>query len=208
MHYLALIGTVTAVHLLGAISPGPDFIMAVRNSLNYGRRAGIWTSVGFGLGISIHIFYCLAGLAIIISKSILAFNFIKFLGAGYLIYIGIKSFFSKSSQIEVSDEKNEKNISSFEALKMGFFTNILNPKASLFFLSLFTFVISPDTPKYVMAILSLIMILDTMLWFSLVSIFFTQEKVQELFNKYQGAFNKVFGALLIGLGIKIGLSKV
>lgn len=90
MEYLALIGTVTLIHLLGVISPGPDFIICARNSLTYSRKTGIWTAVGFGLGISVHILYCLAGLALIISQSILLFNFIKYLGASYLVYIGIK----------------------------------------------------------------------------------------------------------------------
>ena len=71
MEYLALIGTVTLIHLLAVISPGPDFIVAVKNSLSYSRKTGIWTAVGFALGISVHILYCVAGLALIISQSIL-----------------------------------------------------------------------------------------------------------------------------------------
>ena len=71
METLALIGTITIIHLLAVISPGPDFIMACRNSLIYSRKTGIWTAVGFGFGIMVHIFYSLAGLALIISKSIL-----------------------------------------------------------------------------------------------------------------------------------------
>lgn len=207
MEYLALIGTVTMIHLLAVISPGPDFIIAVKNSLSYSRKTGIWTAVGFGLGISVHIFYCVAGLAFVISKSILVFNIIKLLGAGYLIYIGVKSIFAKSSKIQVGTTQQKTDISPLEAVKIGFLTNVLNPKATLFFLSLFTLVISPETPSLILAILSVIMIVNTALWFSLVAIFFTQKRIRNAFDKFQGIFNKVLGGLLVSLGVKIALTQ-
>lgn len=207
MRYFALIGTVTIIHLLAAISPGPDFIMAVKNSLTYSRKTGIWTAVGFSLGITVHIFYGLAGLALVISQSILLFNAIKLLGAAYLIYIGIKSLFSKSSEIKIEEQEKKTDIKPFSAVKIGFLTNVLNPKATLFFLSLFTLVISPSTPFHILAILSMIMIINTALWFSLVAIFFTQKNIRSIFNKFQGIFNKVFGSILIALGIKVALAK-
>ncbi|MDO8499524.1 MAG: LysE family translocator [bacterium] len=205
MQYLPLIATVALIHLLALISPGPDFIMAVRNSLTYSRKTGIWTAVGFGAGISIHILYCLAGLAFIISKSILLFSSIKFLGAGYLVYIGFKSFFSKSATIDVGEQHRKEDISRLSAIRIGFLTNALNPKATLFFLSLFTLVISPQTPAYVMGIMSIIMVADTILWFSLVAIFMTQKRIRSVFEKYQNIFNKTLGGLLVALGIKVAL---
>jgi len=207
MEALTLIGTVTVIHLLAVISPGPDFIMACRNSLVYSRKTGIWTAVGFGLGISIHIFYSLAGLALIISKSILLFNVIKFLGAGYLIYIGLKSVLSKSSAIELGDQPHKEDITRYAAIKMGFLTNILNPKVTLFFLSLFTLVISPETPLLIMLIMSAIMIINTMLWFSLVALFLTQKRIRAVFEKFQGVFSKTLGGLLIALGIRVALTE-
>lgn len=207
MEYLALIGTVTIIHLLAVISPGPDFIMAVRNSLTYSRKTGIWTAVGFGGGITVHIFYSLAGLALIISKSILLFNAIKFIGAGYLIYIGLKSFLSKSSKIELSEHNKKEDITRLLAVKIGFLTNALNPKATLFFLSLFTLVISPETPLPIMGIMSAIMIVNTILWFSLVAVFISQKRIRSIFEKFQGVFNKTLGGLLIALGVKVALTE-
>ena len=207
MEYLALIGTVTIIHLLAVISPGPDFIMACRNSLTYSRKTGIWTAVGFGFGIAVHIFYSLAGLALIISKSILLFNAIKFLGAGYLIYIGLKSVLSKSSKIELGEHDKKEDITRFAAVRIGFLTNVLNPKATLFFLSLFTLVISPETPLPIMGIMGAIMIINTMLWFSLVAVFLTQKRIRSIFEKFQGVFNKTLGGLLIALGIKVALTE-
>ncbi len=203
MELFALIGTVVGVHLMAVVSPGPDFVMAIRNSLTYSRKTGIYTAIGFGLGIGVHVVYCVFGLALIISKSIIVFNVIKYLGALYLIYIGLMSMFSKSSNISVAEETKKEDISALKAVRIGFLTNVLNPKATLFFLSLFTFVISPETPKATSFTLGLIMMVNTALWFSLVAVFFTQKRIRNIFNKFQKWFNRLFGAILIAIGIKI-----
>lgn len=200
-----MIGTVAFVHLLAVMSPGPDLIMCIRNSLTYSRRTGIWTAVGFGAGISVHVFYSLAGIALIISQSILVFNAIKYVGAVYLIYIGIKSLLTRSrTSLDVAKE-SKADISPWEAFKIGFLTNVLNPKATLFFLSLFTLVLSPETPFWIMMIASAVMVIDTVIWFALVSVFLTQPRVQKGFTRFEGFFNKTFGALLVALGIKVAM---
>jgi len=206
MEYLPLIGTALLVHLLAVASPGPDFIVAVKNSLTYSRKTGVYTAVGFGLGIGVHTLYCMAGIALIISKSILLFNAIKFVGAGYLIYIGYKSLRARSSHLNIEKSVQQSDISAFAAVRIGFLTNVLNPKATLFFLSLFTLVISPATPVGIIVVISLLMVINTMVWFSLVAVFFTNLHVRSRFDSYQSVFNKVFGSLLIGLGIKVALS--
>jgi RhtB (resistance to homoserine/threonine) family protein len=206
MDNLSLIGTAFLFNLLAAMSPGPDFVMALKNSLNYSRKTGIFFSVGIGLGIGVHITYCAIGIGYIISKSIIVFNIIKFLGAAYLIYMGIGSIISKGSKIEVIEEKKSNDLTRAQAIKTGFLTNVLNPKATLFFLGLFTFVVKPSTPIYVIIILALLMIATATGWFTLVAIFFTQSKIRNTFLKFEKIFNRVFGGLLIVLGIKIALA--
>jgi RhtB (resistance to homoserine/threonine) family protein len=206
MEYLPLIGTVAVLNLMAAISPGPDFIMTVRNSLLYSRRSGIFTGIGIGIGLCIHLFYCAAGIGYIISKSVTLFSMIKILGAGYLIYIGVKSILSKSAISLVTEEKTSVDLSRTAAFKMGFLTNVLNPKATLFFLSLFTFVIRPDTPLYVILIISFVIIATAITWFAIVSIFCAHKSVQQKFFKYSTTINRLLGGLLIAIGIKIALT--
>jgi RhtB (resistance to homoserine/threonine) family protein len=207
MQYLSLIGTVAVLNMLAAISPGPDFVMVVKNSLKYSRRSGIFTGLGIGTGLSVHILYCAAGIGYIISKSILVFSVIKYLGAAYLVYIGIMSFFSKESKIETHEEHAFVDLTKWQAFKMGFITNILNPKATLFFLSLFTLVINHPVPVSIIVIVALISISEAIAWFTFVSVFFTQEKVQRLYLKSEKYVNKFLGGLLFGLGIKVALMK-
>lgn len=208
MENLALIGTVTLVHLLAVMSPGPDCIMVMKNALTYSRKAGVWTAVGIAAGISVHVFYSLAGLALIIAQSILLFNTFKLLGAAYLIYLGIKSFLSKSSQLELDRTRESRpDLTRLQAVKIGFLTNVLNPKATLFFLSLFTLVISPDTSAPVLGLVSVIMIANTALWFMLLSVIITHHRIRVVFERFQNVFNKTFGGILIAFGIKVALAK-
>lgn len=208
MENIILIGTVAFVHLLGAISPGPNFLITVKNSLSYSRKTGIYTVLGITTGYLIYIILCLTGLAIIISKSVIIFSIIKYLGAGYLIYLGIKSLLNKSD-IKIGNNKIKKqtDISKFQAIKSGLLVFLANPKAALFWLGIFAVAIPPKTPVSILTIMIIVMCVNGFLWYSLVAVFFTQKKVQSVFLKFQNTFNKIFGGLLILLGLKIALSE-
>lgn len=203
MESLSLIAIATLSHLLAVISPGPDFVMALKNSLTYSRKTGIYTALGFGIGIGVHILYSFAGLAILISQSEGLFNVIKYMGAAYLFYIGMKSILDKSNKISVGNTKHMQDISPLKAISMGFLTNVLNPKASLFFLSLFTYILQSHPNSSTLIIISMILIFNTALWFSLVAIFFNIPYIQKLYYQYQIYISKGLGVLLIGLALLI-----
>lgn len=205
MQYLPIILTVALVHLLAVISPGPDFVMITRNSLIYSRRAGVYSAIGLGLGILIHVTYSLIGIGLIISRSIILFNFIKYIGAAYLIYIGYKSLTSKSSKLNIKGERT-KDISKWKAVKIGFITNGTNPKATLFFLSLFTIVINPSTPLFVKLFMGVEMSVVTAIWFMGVAYAVSHHLVKNRINKIQHNAEKFIGVVLIALGVKVALS--
>lgn len=205
MGNIELIGSVALIHLVAVISPGPDFLVLVRNSLSFGRRVGFWTAIGIGFGIIVHIMYSFVGLGLLISQSDFLFGLIKYLGAAYLIYLGYGAFFSGDQKLEFEDgaEEDVSTVSPAKAFRIGFLTNVLNPKATLFFLSLFTLVIKPDVDRMIFGIISVILVVDTMLWFILLSYLITYRKIRILFVKRQSMFNKTFGVLLILMAIKI-----
>lgn len=206
MAYLPAVLTVALVHLLAVISPGPDFIMITRNSLIYSRRTGIYSALGLGLGILVHVTYSLVGIGLLIAKSILLFNIIKFLGAAYLIYIGYKSITAKSSRLHLQNQIHRTDLSRLAAIRMGFITNVTNPKATLFFLSLFTLVINPDTPLLVKLFMGAEMSIVTSLWFILVAFLISHHLIKDKLNRVQNYAEKFIGVILIILGIKVALS--
>lgn len=199
--------TVALVHFLAVVSPGPDFAMVTRNSIIYSRRTGIYTAIGIAVGIMVHVAYSLFGIGFIIAKSIVLFNVIKFIGAGYLIYIGYKSLRSKPvSQNETQVVAAKEDISTWSSFKVGFLTNALNPKATLFFLALFTQIIDPATPKLVQFFFGVEMMVITFVWFALVSLFFSNSLIRSRVGKVQHYVERATGAVLIALGIKVALS--
>ncbi len=206
MLYLTEFLTVAVIHLLAVISPGPDFAMISRNSLVYSRKTGIYSSLGLALGILVHVSYSLVGIGLIISRSIVIFSAIKFLGAGYLIYIGYKALKTKSHNLESKIFEQKKDLTKNAAIKTGFLTNVLNPKATLFFLSLFTQVISPSTPIRIQLLYGLEMVTMTFVWFSFVAIVLSHSAVQARFASVHHHVERFFGVILIALGIKVALS--
>jgi RhtB (resistance to homoserine/threonine) family protein len=191
---------------LALLSPGPDFAMILKQSISSGKRASIFSSIGIGIGSSIHVVYTVLGIGLIISKSIILFNIIKYLGAAYLIYLGYKSLKSKGTNLNVKNIKIEE-MSDFKAFSLGFLCNALNPKATLFFLSIFTVVVSIDTPMHVQAFYGIFCIFTATFWFVGLSLILSHKKVKGFFNKFGIWFDRSIGIVLIALGIKVALSK-
>jgi RhtB (resistance to homoserine/threonine) family protein len=201
--------TVALIHLLAVASPGPDFAIVVRESVAFGRRAGIFTALGVGAGIFVHVAYSLLGIGLIVSQSIVLFNALKWLAAAYLLYIGIKALRAKPADPASAELGLEQAVRAPRAaFATGFVTNGLNPKATLFFLSLFTVVIDPHTPLAVQAGYGIYLALATALWFCLVAMLFSQPRVRAGFSRLGHWFDRLMGAVLVGLGIKLAFSEL
>lgn len=204
--YTAQFFTVAFIHLLAVASPGPDFAVVVRQSIGYGRVTAIQTSIGVGCAILIHVFYSLLGIGVIISQSVTAFTVMKFIGAIYLFYIGFRAIRTKPLNLSFNEKEQCTLPSASKAFLTGFFTNGLNPKATLFFLSLFTVVIDHSTPIKIQAFYGLYMALATMVWFTFISLIFGHEKVRKLFRKAGHWFERVMGLTLMVLAVKLAFS--
>ncbi len=193
------------IGLLGAISPGPDFVVVTQSSLSYGKRAGILTSLGVAIGCLIHISYCILGIGVIVSESIILFNIIKYLGAAYLIYLGVKALVSKPSQSTLLDVSTTSgnSLSSAGAFRKGLLVNLLNPKVTLFILSIFTQVIDPNTPLPIQAAFGIEFGLIAFVWFSLLTLILNNPLLKKKLQSVQHYVEKVLGGFLILLGIKV-----
>ncbi len=202
---------VALAHLVAVASPGPDFAMVLRQSVTYGRRPAIWTSIGIGTGIFLHVAYSLLGIGLLVRSSVFAFNILKWLGAIYLAWIGLKALRAKpfaggftagggaaDGILKTPDRR--------AAFVTGFLTNVLNPKATLFFVALFSVVINPRTPVLIQSAYGLWMALVTMAWFTLVSLFFSHEPVRAAFLRSGHWFERVMGVILLGLGLRLALA--
>lgn len=206
MESLILISTILFIHITAWFTPGPLFVLIVRNSLVYSRKAGIWTAVGIAGGNFVHITYSVLGILFLISTSNTLFTVIKFLGVGYLTYLGIKTLVIKGEAL-VTDGSKHKDISACKAMKTGFLTNLLSPKASLFFASIFAAVLSSSAPFWVVVVLWATMPFNSFIMASLLSAFFTQKRVRFVYAKYQVFFNRLLGLALLLFAVMIAFQK-
>ncbi|MEI4481348.1 MULTISPECIES: LysE family translocator [unclassified Phyllobacterium] len=208
-HYMYEFLGLMAVFSIMIVSPGADFAIVVRQSIVHGRRSAIMTSFGIGSSLLFHISYTVLGLGLLVSKSLLLFGLLKWAGAAYLVYLGIKALRAPAMEApaDVVENVPQKKISDGRSFLMGFVTNALNPKAVLFFLSLFSALVSHETPVLIQASYGVFMALALIAWFVAVSTFFTIQSVRDRFVSWGKWFNRVTGMVFIGLGIKLATSQ-
>ncbi|MDG1818965.1 MAG: LysE family translocator [Porticoccaceae bacterium] len=205
---------ITSVHLLAAASPGPDFVLVSQQTLSNGKKAGLLCSIGIALGLSIHILYSAFGLAAIIANSTTALWAIKLLGGSYLIFLGIKGLRARAnSQPVTSDQPTASQLSAPNQLSatktigLGFLCNALNPKAPIYFVSLFTIVISADTSATHLAIYGIWMMAIQLAWFSLVTILLSTKKVATKLQSMGYIIDRIAGGAMLLLGLKVIASR-
>lgn len=204
--YLSEFLLVALVNFLAVISPGPAFAVTIRNSLTYSRKTAIYTALGLGVGILVHVVNSILGLGLLISKSEAFFSIIKVVGAGYLIYLGYKSLTSKLGNRKNSKSfTQDKDLTRLAAFKMGFIINATNPKALVSFLAIFTLVVSPSTPLLVKGLYGIEMSLAEFTWFAAVGTIISHKFLKQKIGRFQLFAEKVMGIILIILGIKIVL---
>ncbi len=192
------------------ILPGPDTAIVTKNTLTVGRTGGLKTAFGSCCGLFIHTSAAVLGLSAIIVKSALLFSVFKYVGAVYLIYLGVKALWAlKKKQDIVAIDNNEK--SQFEnksCFKQGFLTNILNPKVAVFFLTFLPQFVHHVSNTFIpFLIMGITYTALTVMWFLLyvylinhISAFMKKPKAQTLIEG-------ITGSVLIGFGIKLALEK-
>ncbi len=196
-----------AAGLLLNLTPGPDMIYVATKSASQGKKAGFMSALGIGTGTVLHIAAAAVGLSTILMYSATAFEMIKWVGAAYLIYLGIRTIIDKKREVE---NRQVKDISLFKVYVQGCLTNILNPKVALFFLAFLPQFINPESGNLSLQIIFFGMLFNVTGTIINAVVAFIADKISGLLNrsnrikKIQSWFT---GLVFIGLGISLALSK-
>jgi RhtB (resistance to homoserine/threonine) family protein len=203
-----------AVFLLN-VTPGPDTAYIVGRSVAQGRAAGLMSALGISAGCCVHALACAFGLTAVLAASATAFTVIKFVGAIYLIYLGVRLVFAKQAAAEPSpgaagpagtSRASAAPKSMRQLFLQGFMTNVLNPKVVLFFVSFFPQFVSAGTDHKVVAFLALgvVFVLMSTVWNSFVA--WVAGSVTRRFSGKPGVkkwLDRVVGSAFVGLGVKL-----
>lgn len=198
--------TITVIATLAMISPGPDFVLVVKNAARYSRRAALATTVGINLGIAVHMSYCILGLALIIAQTPWLFGLLKYAGAGYLIWIGVQALFSRGGLAAATAPGGPERASVRRAFLEGLLCNLLNPKATLFFFSVFTQLLRPDSTLTEKALIGLVIFLLGAIYWPCVALAVQHPRVMALLHRAQRRIDRLLGGVLVALGVKVALS--
>ena len=191
------------------LTPGIDTICVLNKSISQGRKTGFYATLGINTGILVHTLFAALGLSIIIAKSAMAFTIIKYIGAAYLIYLGIMKLRSGKSSLK-ADTKDQIAESAGKTYLSGTMTNILNPKVALFFLAFFPQFIRPESINSPMPfiILGSTYALLGVLWLGTLTFFssaFSEKLTRNVsFSKWMDRFS---GIVFILMGLKVALDK-
>lgn len=207
---LAEFTTLAVLHALAVVSPGPDFAIVLRQSIVHGRRVALATSAGIGSGIVVHVLYSILGLGLLLRTSPRALEILQVAGAVYLLWLGWQSLRARPRAEDPTEARGgagSRGIEVRRAFVTGFLTNATNVKATLFFLSVFSVVVDPQTPRWLQVAYGAWMAVATTLWFSLVSFGFSQPAVRRAFLRRGHWFDRAMGVVLIALALRLALSR-
>lgn len=196
---------VATIAALGMISPGPDFFLVIKNAARYPRPAALMTSLGVICGVMTHMSYCVAGLAVVITQTPWLFDLLKYVGAAYLIWVGIQALFSRTNSKMNLDNLEQQQVKLGKAFVQGYLCNLLNPKATLFFLAMFTQVLQINSSLGEKLWYASIIVGLSFIWWPLLVILIQSGPVRRGLAKAQKLIDKLLGGVLIALGIKVAL---
>ncbi len=196
--------TLITIMFFAMMSPGPDMFLLIKNGICYSRRNAILTVVGITTGLLFHMSLAILGLAIVISSNEIIFTVLRYLGAFYLLFIGIQALREKAGEIEF-ESYTFLNVSAARAYLDGLFCNLLNVKATLFILSVFTQLIDPGLGLMQKFGYAFILLSECIVIWSLFVLVIQTAVIQSWLQRYRVIFSRVFGVLLILLGFTIFL---
>ena len=199
-NYLGEFLALAMIHFLAVVAPGPDFAVTIRQSVRFGRMIGICTALGIGAGISVHVLYTLLGVGALMHTTPWLLTVAKVVGGAYILYLGVSLLRSKPKTVaEGNNDADEPFVEQtlLRAFTTGFLTTASNPKATLFFLAIFTTLISATTPLKIQALYGVWMCFVNALWFVIVALFFSSARVRLLFMRMGHWFERTMGVVLI-----------
>lgn len=204
----------TGIALLLTITPGADTMLVIRSVVARGQRAGLLTTFGICCGLFIHATLSAIGLSVVLVRSAAAFEIVKFVGAAYLIVLGVQSIWqairplSEVGEPARSDHGPALTMTKWRAFLEGLLTNVLNPKVAVFYLAFLPQFITPDDPVLLKSILLAgIHFVLGILWLSLVTLLLGQLRTVLTRPHIQRRLEAVTGAVLIAFGVRLALER-
>lgn len=205
---IGIFATVALAHFLALLSPGPDFVLVVKSAVKNNGKNAVGIALGIASANAVYIGLCLMGVGAILAASVPVMIALKIIGGLFLMYLAIQAFRAKKSSYNSLGVSNDLPSGSnkttfFKEFFIGFMSGILNPKNLLFYLSLFTVVLTNEVGFSFKLVLAIWMTTVVFLWDVAVIFFLSRGKVRSKFTRVAYYVDKVTGAILGVIGFTI-----
>jgi threonine efflux protein len=202
MEYVPSLATIAGLVLLGCISPGPNFLVVTSTAMSVSRGASLAAGLGVALASLTWASLAVAGLALVLQQAAWLLTALRFAGAGYLVYLGIKIILGARKPMPIPG-KSGAAASAASSVRNGFLTSMTNPKAAAFFGSLFVVTLPVGAPAWVYgAVLAIVTALSAA-WHCGLALFFSLGPVQAAYRQFKAAISTVMGGVLVLLGVRL-----
>jgi threonine efflux protein len=206
MDYLPRLMILAGVWAIAVISPGPDFAATVQYATARSRRDGVLVALGITSAISIWIVGSMVGLGMLLARVSWLLEIIRTVGALYLVYLGIRTIIHAHRPVTLASSKPVPT-HGFSAWRVGFLTNISNPKAVAFFSSLFVVLLPANPPLWVQAASVVLMLLIAACWFCIVACLFSLGPVTNAYRRAKRWIDYITGGIFVALGIRLAAER-
>ncbi|MBW8185879.1 LysE family transporter [Shewanella nanhaiensis] len=205
---LSLLLSLAIIHSLALASPGPDFALVVKMASQESRTTALAAAFGISFAILFHTLLSLTGVSLIIKSSENLFFTVQLFGAGYLAWIGLTALKEarlswKAQGSVIALEENSANLTPAKGFKQGFYTNLLNPKAMVFFITLFSVMITPEVNLATKVCAAGIILILSIAWFSAIALVLSKPVIQQKIKKATPVINLLTGILFLTVAVAI-----
>ena len=210
MNEVTILVTLASIHIIALMSPGPDFALVVQNATRHGRQTGLYIALGLSCGILLHSLLSLTGISYLVHQHPTLFALMQLAGGSYLLYLGFGALKATWQLIrhheEETDTVNSKDLiltNKRQAFSKGFATNILNPKALVFFISLMSSLVPADMSLSGKGFALLILFGLSLFWFSLLAWMLSTKALQKKLSEATVYIDGLCGVVFSLIGVSI-----
>lgn len=201
MEYLQPLAVLALVNLMGAMSPGPTFLVVVRASLLSGRMHGLMAALGCAVGTLPWAFGAVAGLAALFKAAPWLYAGMKVVGGAYLIYLAVMIWRGADTPLAARIEGEPQTL--FQAFWQTMFSQLANPKVAVFFGSIFVAVIPADPPTWVILAILAIVLFNELMWYTVVAVVFSSARPRAAYLRFKPILDRLIASLLGALGVRL-----
>ncbi|XGV94683.1 MAG: LysE family translocator [Leptolyngbya sp. BL-A-14] len=206
MSYLPILLSLAGVWAIVVISPGPCFVATVQYAVRGKSSDGVFVALGIAVGTIIWCTSSLLGLAVLFSTFNWLYHLVRLAGALYLVFLGIKTICSAHKPL-LAEQSDEIRISRRKAWQVGFLTDIGNPKAAVFFGSLFATLLPLDAPLWLLLSAVAIVVVIEFVWYCTISHLFALQPVATLYRRAKRWIDYITGGIYVLLGGRLAVSR-